>query len=425
MGILSKKTVTVGELNRYIKELISGDDMLSGIWVQGEVSNLKYHSSGHVYFSLKDDRGIIKSVMFRSRSILMRFRLEEGMKVLAFGSVDVFEQGGQYQFYVDRIEPDGPGALYAAFEKLKERLASEGLFDTERKRPLPLLPECVGVVTSATGAVIQDIRNVAGRRFAEIPLLLYEVPVQGREAAPIIADAIKKAGVSGKCDVIIVARGGGSIEDLWPFNEECVARAIFECPVPVVSAVGHETDYTIADFVADLRAPTPSAAAELVIPEKSLLKATLSDLKIRLLAAPGLEILVKRAALERTAMRIDMSASGFTAVKRVRLQDLEKKVRSFNAENIILKKRAISDSLSERLKTQFAHNLDKRRLNLNIISEKLEALGPKSVLSRGYSIAVGKDGKTLTSVKDFEQLTDFELIMSDGRLEASVSTKSN
>lgn len=421
-GDFAKKTLTVGELNRYIKLLIASDDKLSALWLQGEISNLKYHSSGHVYFSLRDEDGaVVKSVMFRSRSMYLRFRLEEGMKVLAFGNVDVFEQGGQYQFYVEKIEPDGLGALYAAFERLKAKLSAEGLFDENRKRKIPLLPNCVGVVTSPTGAVIRDIKKVAGRRFPEIPIMLYDAPVQGREAAPLIAEAIRKAGSEGKCDVVIVARGGGSIEDLWPFNEECVARAIFDCPVPVISAVGHETDFTIADFVADMRAPTPSAAAELAFPEKAALKANLADLKARLKAAPGVTAMMKRSAIDRYILRLDFAYSAELTKHKMILQSLDRALQTYNPENVLIKKQGDLERLKARIAALGEMDAEKRKAKVRIMAEKLAALGPASVLSRGYSYAVSEKGTPLSSAKDFHPGQGFRLVMADGSVDAVVS----
>lgn len=441
-----RKTVTVSELNRYIKELVSGDDMLSALWVQGEVSNLKYHSSGHIYFSLKDSSSLVKCVMFRSRSAFLKFRLEDGMKVLVFGSVDVFERDGVYQIYADRIEPDGLGSLYAAFERLKASLAKEGLFDESHKRKLPFLPRCVGVVTSPTGAVIQDIRNVAGRRFAEIPILLYPSPVQGKDAAPIIAQTIARAGAEGKCDVLIVARGGGSLEDLWPFNEECVARAIYACPVPVVSAVGHETDFTIADFTADMRAPTPSAAAEIVIPEKTALKVALSELKLRLAAVPGgilrfkqmelarmkssyvfkrpeEDVLRRRRHVEEKGLRLDMAASKASADKRNILMRYANAVKAFNAESVLVRKRAAVTALKENFYRSERYRTQMQRAKLNLLSEKLSALGPESVLARGYAIALTDGREAITSVKEARPGGSFTLVMKDGAAAAVFSEK--
>ena len=242
--------MTVSAVNQYIKALLSSDINLSGLWVQGEISNFKLHTSGHAYFSLKDSGGVLRCVMFRSRAAGLAFRPRDGMKVLVYGNITVYERDGAYQLYAERMEPDGVGALYLAFEELKKRLAAEGLFDPGRKKPIPFLPDCVGVITSETGAVIQDIKNVLFRRFPTMHLKIFPSAVQGETAAEQIAAALTYVSRTKCCDVVILARGGGSIEDLWPFNEELTARAIAACRVPVISAVGHETDYTIADFTA-------------------------------------------------------------------------------------------------------------------------------------------------------------------------------
>lgn len=441
MTLSAKGAVTVAELNQYIKSIVSEDDRLSALWVRGEISNLKYHSSGHIYFSLKDSSSLIKCVMFRSRSVLLKFRLTDGMKVLVFGSVDVFERDGVYQLYAECIEPEGLGSLYAAFERLKAGLEAEGLFDLSHKRRIPLLPGAVGVVTSPTGAVIQDITNITRRRFAEMPLILYPTPVQGKGAAPLIAEAIEKAAAEGKCDVIIVARGGGSLEDLWPFNEECVARAIYSCPIPVISAVGHETDYTIADFTADLRAPTPSAAAELAVPEKAALKLSLSELKIRLFKAPGGMLLIKRKELdgiksfygfkrpayeierrrrniEQCGMRLDMSFSAVVSDKRAAVKRFELSLKTFNAESAVIRKRAELENLIGRLIGAQRYNKEQWLGKVELLGGKLSALGPDKVLSRGYAIIFGGDGQTVSSVNDIDVGESFEIMMHDGRMGA-------
>lgn len=439
--MIERRAVTVSELNHYIKEIVSEDGLLSALWVQGEISNLKYHSSGHIYFSLKDSAATVKCVMFRSRSAFLKFRLEDGMKVQVFGNIDVFERDGVYQLYASRIEPDGIGALYAAFEQLKTRLAKEGLFEESHKKKRPLLPRCVGVLTSPTGAVLQDIRNVAGRRFAGIPILVYPIPVQGREAAPIIAQTIERAGSEGKCDVLILARGGGSLEDLWPFNEECVARAIYACPVPLVSAVGHETDFTIADFVGE-RAPTPSAAAEIVFPEKEKLRSELMHLYIRLSAAPGVLLRDRRAELERlkaapllkhpeefllqkrnkideAGYRLDMAAGRMIAAEKTRLAGAVKAVGAFHPGSLLARNRAGIAVQKEKLLGAGRYFAEVRRGRIRLLSEKLAALGPESVLARGYTIALAGGTDPITSVKDIRPGAVFTLVTKDGNAEAS------
>ena len=278
-----KPIFTVSEVNSIIKNLLDGNEVLRQVYVRGEISNFKYHNmSGHMYFTLKDEMSQIRCVMFKSSNMLLPFMPENGMKVIAFGFVSVFARDGQYQLYVADLEPDGIGALHIAFEKLKMRLEQEGLFAQERKRPLPFLPRKIGLVTSPTGAAIRDLLTVIRRRFPNVNIVIAPVLVQGKGAADDICSAISLLNSLNDIDVIIVGRGGGSIEELWAFNEEKVARAISNSKIPVISAVGHETDYTIADFVADKRAPTPSAAGEIVVPEKRILKNELRLISLRL-----------------------------------------------------------------------------------------------------------------------------------------------
>lgn len=258
--------LTVSELTGMIKYLFDSNEILRQVYVRGEISNFKYHLSGHLYFVLKDERAQIRCVMFKNRTILLPFMPENGMKVIALGYVTVYERNGEYQLYVDDMQPDGIGALYLAYEKLKEKLQKEGLFDVSFKKPIPFLPKKIGIITSLNGAAIRDLLTVIRRRYPNVNILIAPVSVQGKQAVDEICEAIKDLNNVGNLDVIILGRGGGSIEELWTFNEEKVARAIFNSRIPIISAVGHETDYTIADFVADKRAPTPSAAGEMVVP---------------------------------------------------------------------------------------------------------------------------------------------------------------
>lgn len=264
--------ISVTELNKYVKDRVAEDEFLNSVLVKGEISNFKHHYTGHMYFTLKDESSLIKCVMFKSSTVTLNFIPKDGMKVLVFGSVSVYERDGIYQIYCKAMQEDGMGSLYTAYEELKSKLLEEGLFDDSHKKPIPFMPKVIGVLTSNTGAVIRDIINVSTRRNPNVYIRLMPVPVQGEGAGLKIAKAIKLMNDKKLADCLIVARGGGSIEDLWPFNEEIVARAIFESEIPVISAVGHETDFTIADFVADLRAPTPSAAAELAVTDVSELE---------------------------------------------------------------------------------------------------------------------------------------------------------
>ncbi|HEY8395018.1 MAG TPA: exodeoxyribonuclease VII large subunit [Thermaerobacter sp.] len=371
---------SVAELTARVRLLLEADPQLQQVWVRGEISNYKRHSSGHVYFTLKDDRAALRCVMFRSAARTLRFEPGDGMAVIAGGRIGVYEAGGQYQLYVETLEPDGVGALYLAFEQLKERLRREGLFDPERKRPLPRLPRRVGVVTSADGAALRDIIRVASRRNPRLHLIVAPVPVQGDEAAPAIAAAIRRFGRFGGVDVLIVGRGGGSWEDLWPFNEEVVVRAVAESPIPVVSAVGHETDFTLCDLAADVRAPTPSAAAELVVPDWYELRDRVVDLRQRLERAMRLRVRMARDRLERLAGSRGM----------------------FYPRDRVLQHRQRLDTLLRDLVATARRLVDERRQRLLLLSGRLESLSPLAVLARGYSIARDARGEVL---KDARRVT--------------------
>jgi exodeoxyribonuclease VII large subunit len=282
-AVTPPKIYTVSDLTTEIRTVL--EDSFAGVWVEGELSNFRHHSSGHMYFTLKDQESQIRAVMFRQQNRQLKFRPQDGLAILMYGEISVYEPRGEYQIVGEYMEPRGIGALQLAFEQLKERLQAEGLFDDSRKRPIPMLPGRIGVITSPTGAAIRDILQVLRRRFAGVDVLIYPVTVQGDQAAPEIVEAIRELNRRGGLDVLIVARGGGSIEDLWAFNEEVVARAIAASKIPVISAVGHQVDYTIADFVADLRAPTPSAAAELVVSKTDELAQRLDDLQARMSGA--------------------------------------------------------------------------------------------------------------------------------------------
>ena len=277
-----EKIYSVSDINNYIKQIVSNDGILSGLSIRGEISNFKHHYTGHMYFTIKDQNSVLKCVMFKSHASLLRFAPQNGEKVIVSGYISVFERDGQYQLYASDMQPDGVGALHLAYEQLKNKLQKEGLFDTDTKKKIPILPRCIGVVTSSTGSVIRDIINVTYRRHSNMRIMLYPVAVQGLQAAGQIAAAISKLNELKQVDVIIVARGGGSLEELWAFNEEIVARSIHASDIPVISAVGHETDFTICDFVADMRAPTPSAAAELAVPDIEVLLYKLQNYNIRM-----------------------------------------------------------------------------------------------------------------------------------------------
>ncbi len=394
-------TVSVSQVNHYIRRVIEHNGYLKDICIKGEISNCKRHPSGHIYLTLKDEGSVLRAVMFRSAATTLRFEPEDGMKVSARGRISVYEPGGAYQLYIETLEPDGEGALYAAFEKLKQKLEAEGLFDPAHKKPLPAYPETVCVVTAASGAAVRDILNVLGRRYPLAAVRVLPVLVQGEGAALQIAEAITLINKQNLGDVIITGRGGGSIEDLWAFNEECVARAIFASRIPVISAVGHETDFTIADFVADLRAPTPSAAAELAVPSAAELHQQLSAIKNGLFAEIEHSLLSRQKTLD--AFKKSPALAGMRdkiAEKRVTLDYLQK-----NSTHAYAK---LFDSLTYRLAA---------------CAGKLDALSPLSALSRGYAYASLADGTPLKSVYQCPPGTKFRLRLSDG--ETQCTTEEN
>jgi len=393
--------LTVSQLNKYIKDLISKDVVLSGLWVKGEISNFKNHYSGHFYFTLKDEKSLLKCVMFRSNASLLPFMPENGMKVIIRGYISVFERDGQYQLYAEEMQPDGIGALYIAFEKLKKKLEAEGLFDASRKRRLPFLPGAIGVVTSSTGAVIRDIINVLSRRFYNVNLKLYPVQVQGEQAAGQIAAAVRRFNELDNVDVIIVARGGGSLEELWPFNEEIVARSIYESRIPVISAVGHETDFTIADFVADVRAPTPSAAAELVMPERAVVENRLDGLRLRL----------RNAVMKKTSM------------ERLLLKRIEGSVAFRQPLNKIYQDRMLLDVQKKYMQKALSALNTEYRNRLSLLAATLDTLSPLKSLARGYSITKSKkDGSLIKSIHAVGVGDRLEISLTDGRLGCTVDS---
>jgi len=380
-----KHVYTVSELTKYIRVIV--EESFPGIWVEGEISNFILHSSGHMYFSLRDAGATLKCAFFKFANQKLKFKPKDGMKVICRGSVSVYEARGDYQLIVEDVEPKGIGALQLQFQQLKEKLEKEGLFDQKYKVAIPFLPTRIGVVTSPTGAAIQDILNIARRRFANIEIIINPVKVQGAGAKDEIAVAIKQFNELKNIDVMIVGRGGGSLEDLWPFNEEVVARAIFASKIPVISAVGHEVDYTISDFVADFRAPTPSAAAELVIPRKE-------DL----------------AKLINTATsRLNNAIFGELDVLKERLDNLKESYVLRQPLNYIIQQQQRVDDLIKDMAVRIAHAVDMSGEKFGRITSKLEALSPLSILNRGYSItkrlpegAVLKDARMLKKGDEIE-----------------------
>ena len=392
-----KGPLTVSELNEYLKMVIEGDRVLSNVFVRGEISNFKLYSSGHAYFTLKDDAGQLKSVMFRSYFSRMAFMPEDGMRVIAHGRVSVYETSGQYQLYVDDMQPDGAGSLAMRFEQLKRKLAAEGLFDEARKRPLPPMPRRIGVITSPSGAAVHDIINVLERRFPAAEMILYPSEVQGAQAPAQLISGVEFFSVTGLVDVIILGRGGGSAEDLWAFNDEYLARAVASCSVPVISAVGHESDFTICDFVADRRAPTPSAAAEIAVPDMGEIIRGLSGLK------SGLQTSMQKLIAQE---------------RRVLNQLTQSRVFS-RPEQMLDNFRMRLDEKDADLNRAWGETLKQKGQNVALFAGKLQALNPLSILSRGYA-TVSRDGASVTSAKQINENDTLDIRMADGSVRATV-----
>ena len=391
------KALSVSELNSYIKNKIADDEYLNNILIKGEISNFKHHYTGHMYFTLKDDNSLIKCIMFKSYTSNLKFVPKDGMSVLAFGTVSVFERDGVYQLYCKAMQEDGMGSLYKAYEELKNKLEKEGLFSKEHKKKLPVMPRIIGVLTSNTGSVIKDIINVSTRRNPNVYIRLYPVPVQGEGAGVKIADAIKVMNEKKLADVLILARGGGSLEDLWPFNEEVVARAIYDSEIPVVSAVGHETDFSISDFVADLRAPTPSAAAEIVVPNIVDIEQNLNTYNIRLKNA-------LRKKVEIMRMRYEKSMKS-----RVYTDPL--KIVNDNYVKLDMLIKSMNNSITNKIQAS------KTRAIKNF--SKLDALSPLKTLSRGYSI-IEKDSKIVKKVEDLQKDDVIDIRLENGEKQAKI-----
>ena len=390
--------ITVTDLNKYIKNKIDGDEMLNNVLVKGEISNFKNHYTGHMYFTLKDESSLIKCVMFKSYTTHLSFMPKDGMKVMVLGSVAVFERDGVYQIYAKAMKEDGLGSLYTAYEELKKKLEQEGLFEEAHKKKIPFMPKTIGVLTSNTGAVIRDIINVSTRRNPGVHIRLYPVPVQGPGAAEKIAEGIKFMNENKLADVLIIGRGGGSLEDLWPFNEEILARAIYDSELPIISAVGHETDFTIADFVADLRAPTPSAAAELAVANIDDVRETLKLYNNRYKVALKKKIELMRLSYEKCMAR--PAYKNPTQKINEQYMVIDMKVKALQ-NNMMLK-------LKE-AKTSFVKE-----------TAKLDSLSPLKTLTRGYSIVTEQDGKIIKSVNDLNSGEKVNLRLSDGQKTATI-----
>ena len=382
------KTVSVSQVNAYVKKIIEANGALSNFWIKGEISNFKHHYSGHLYITLKDEASVLKAVMFKGNSASLDFEPKDGMMIIARGRLSVYEATGAYQFYIEEMHESGKGDLQAKFEKLKKKLSDEGIFDEKYKKGIPLMPQRIGICTATTGAAVRDIINVVTRRFPLAEIIIYPTIVQGDQAADSICSAVDWFNMNDAADVLIVGRGGGSIEDLWAFNEEKVAYAIFNSEIPVISAVGHETDFTIADFVADMRAPTPSAAAELAVPSAVELYSKIETSKIRIKKNISDRIEYQRLKLDR-----------FTPDAPREL------INEFSHKALII---------TEKITSLANDNVRSNSALFAKLAGELNALSPLAVLSRGYALPLTEDGKVYRSVNDFSQDDEFVLKMIDG-----------
>lgn len=398
---VQNKFLTVSQLNEYVKMLMESNPVLRNVWIKGELSNFKNHySTGHFYFSLKDDNAIVRGVMFRSYAQNVQFVPRDGMKVLVHGRVSAFVRDGQYQIYVDEILPDGVGSLYLAFEQLKRRLGEQGLFDEARKKPLPRYPERIGIVTSPTGAAIQDMMNVLGRRFPCAAITLYPALVQGPDAAPQLIRGIEYFNGTRSADVIIIGRGGGSMEDLWAFNDERLALCIAASEIPVISAVGHESDFTICDFVADKRAPTPSAAAELAVPDRAELHVALSGVGSKLE-----RILLNKIQNSKNSLKYLRDAGVFSG-----------------PASIVNERRMGLLFTARTMDSAMGGLLQKDKAALAAMTAKVETLSPLSVLSRGYGVIQDAEGVSVRGVANVKAGDEISIRVRDGRINATVKS---
>ena len=392
------KILTVSQLNFYVKSVLDSDPRLNYVFLCGEISNLTDHyRSGHIYLSLKDNKSVIRAVMFARNARNLKFKPMEGMKVICRGRVTLYEATGQYQYYIEDMQPDGIGALYQAYEQLKEKLQSKGLFDESHKKPIPYCPKTIGVITSPTGAAVQDIKNILTRRFPSVNIILCPVLVQGDNAAPQLVDAVNKLNEYDLCDTIIIGRGGGSIEDLWAFNDENLAYAIYNSHIPVISAVGHETDFTICDFVSDLRAPTPSAGAELAVPDRNEILQNL-DAQRQYLSS-----LMDKKLIENNNIISEMTT----------------KLMSLSPDDKIAKLYNDLDFLSQKYENNSNRIFQNTTNKIELLATKLESLNPVSTLKRGYSVVTNND-KTVTSVKDVKNGDTLAINVTDGKIISKV-----
>ncbi len=393
-----RNVYTVGQVNSYIRHMFQEDFLLQDICMKGEISNCKYHTSGHIYFTLKDSKGTISCIMFAGNRSGLSFRMTEGMQVLVTGNIDVYERDGKYQIYARKIELDGEGALYEKFQKLKQELLERGMFAPEYKKPIPRYIRTLGVVTAPTGAAVRDIINITQRRNPYVQVILYPAIVQGDAAADSIVRGIQLLEQK-KVDVMIVGRGGGSIEDLWAFNEEKVAQAVFDCNVPIISAVGHETDTTMIDFVSDLRAPTPSAAAELAVFDYRMMCQYKEELRTRLQKRMEHRLALEKAGLQRLAALL----------------------KSNSPLGKIREKKTYAIQLEEHLQTAMQGQLQRKRHQLAILIERLKGLSPLDKLNQGYSYVSDSNGKTVTDVESVALDDGVQIYVKNGRIDATVT----
>ena len=393
MNTASNNTaLSVSAVNRYIKALVNNDEVLSSIAVRGEISNFKRHSAGHLYFTLKDDGGEISAVMFRADAARMNFNPADGMRVIIYGSIDVYEKSGRYQLYARTMLSDGIGAMAEAYEKLKKKLEAEGLFAEERKRPLPRFPERIGVITAPTGAAIRDILNITGRRYPQAEIRIYPSLVQGADAPASLCMGMEYLNAEGLCDLIIIGRGGGSIEDLWAFNDENLVRTVAASKIPVISAVGHETDFTLCDFAADRRAPTPSAAAEIAVPDREALM----------------------SAVENRQKNLDSVIENILRMKRNAVESRNQTLMARSPEARLMRMRDGVANGEQRLHTRIDSIYGKQLAAFDGLVKRLDALNPLSILSRGYSAVKNEQGGIISRVEDMEKGQTVTLIMADG-----------
>ena len=391
-------SLSVSEANKYVKMLMENDALLSSISIRGEISNLKYHTSGHLYFTLKDEEAEISAVMFRSAASQMAFAAKDGMKVTAFGRISIYEKNGKCQIYVSAMTDDGKGALQIEYERLLRKLKDEGLFDQERKKKLPKIPSCIGIITSPTGAAVRDMINVTGRRWPMAKILLYPSLVQGVDAPQSLCEGLSCLNALGECDVIIIGRGGGSIEDLWAFNDEGVVRAVAASQIPVISAVGHETDFTLCDFAADLRAPTPSAAAEIAVPDKA-------EYSVRVDEAYG---------------RLDTVMEKYLSNKKRQVSDLASKLEYFSPASKLKNEKKTLEHTAHILERSMLEIFRRQNDRLCMLAGKLDAMSPLAVLHRGYSVTRFEDGSVVSSVCHVKAGDKVNVLLSDGEAEAEI-----